>query len=674
MANSKDHFNIYQGMVEQPLAPPVLRIGIAGSRRLNETQIEAINQQLPPIYQSIQSAIQKVNQNPLTSQLYSRTSIDVRFISSLAEGVDRLAINSKFINFEHEIAAILPFSIDTYAKDFAPERSVIDSNKGTLEEFNQIIETIKNQVDSQENTPLIELGGDDSTAATREAAYHYCSEILVNHCDILIAIYDGDNLENTGTTATVNAAKAQRIPVIYISTNKPADTKLICHHGDQIKPSEDLLSGTEKRNELINQEIQSILLFSDFFKETDKENQQKIIERLQSYCSSSSLKFSNELKPDFNYLGPINLKKEYKNSIASLFNNFKNKFPNKKRVDDARKKLVFKEDEEPPSNQENTHNNTNHYYYSAFLRADRLANYFSNIHRSTFLLIYLLAGIALVIATLAIAFKTYKLLGLYLGIAEILVLLGIYKLYRDDHHHEYHARWLEYRCLAEFLRPMHYLSRLGKNYRIRNLRHPADYLGRKYVGHKSIARSWLYIYVQTIIRSAGFGHNNLNGDKKQNSIRFINHRWLNSQIQYHINNAARTSVISHKLEKISTTLFYATLAAVALKILLTSLYFIVGFKAPSALSTIVVLCTAIFPILAAIAFAIRNHAEFDISSQRSLSMRASLNTHSKLIANKAAAQEPTNDIINELQQVAGLTIKEAAEWLEIYEIKEAELG
>lgn len=727
--------NTYSEMVNTPLVNPVLRVAVAGSRRIDPAVQSAIKDQLKNVYKIIDNINKTIPEAEQASKIYSNSTVKVRLLSSLAEGADRLAISPELMDFDYELAAVLPFSQSVYCRDFMPKKSldsdyegsVVNKEEGTVGEFTALIDTIVSSVNKEKDAPIIELDGDHDCKLAREEAYKNCSDVLVNHCDILIAIYNGDDTEDTGTAATVNAAKKQRVPVLIISDKNPNDMHLVDYQKAHFVSDTNPVPSLEFLAKSLEQEIHNILLFSRFFDQMDekdkehkridsswisklcnafvnifrkpkehKTNKDHFFERVQRYNGGEKLSYLYEEKSDFNYQGPIELKKKYNTIFSRLFKIFTNIFSSESEIENLikEKELDF---EMPPQEKidANNYGLSTHRYYATFLRADRLANYYSYLHRSSFLLIYILAGLALIIAALAIAVamtkeieilgfilnaKELKALGLILGLAELAALFGIYKLYSNDHDDDYHARWLEYRCLAEFLRPMIYLSMIGKNYRIRDLRHPADYIGRNYVGHKSIARSWLYIYMQTIVRWSGFSHCKSYGENKTKTISFINQRWLNNQIQYHINNTAKMSVISKKLEKISTTLFYLTAFAVSIKIIATSFKLVAtGFSDNalywlSLMSITAVFCAAIFPIVAATVFSVRNHAEFDISSQRSLSMRAKLITHYEIIAEKIKENESVIEVHHELHQTASKTIEEAAEWLEIYEIKEAELG
>ncbi len=86
---------------------------------------------------------------------------------------------------------------------------------------------------------------------------------------------------------------------------------------------------------------------------------------------------------------------------------------------------------------------------------------------------------------------------------------------------------------------------------------------------------------------------------------------------------------------------------------------------------IVALLAGVLPSLGTIAFAIRNHAEFEISAQRSLSMRVRFMRWTKRMDNTKGSRnlDPIDEI---LEDVAGSTIRETSDWGEIFEVKVSE--
>ena len=117
--------------------------------------------------------------------------------------------------------------------------------------------------------------------------------------------------------------------------------------------------------------------------------------------------------------------------------------------------------------------------------------------------------------------------------------------------------------------------------------------------------------------------------------------------------------MGHGLHRVSFLLFWITMAVVLLK--LTGL--------PIANYIGAALLAAVLPAFASAAFAIRNHAEFDITAQRSQSMRVKLSRLRQQLADAPCDSKALADI---LLKTAETTMGETADWLQIFEVKQSE--
>ena len=674
MKAGNSDIGIYKNMVANPWAPMTLRIGVAGHRSLPIDQIQRLREEIHATYAEIYVLVRALSKEEVAISLYARDiSPIIRIISSLAEGADRLCIEQEIIPFDHELACILPFLKEQYEQDFFPEVSVIDTQQGTVAEFNTLLQRI-GYGDSA--AQVIEL---DCNSTNRAEAYIQCGKLLVEHSDILIAVYDGDNSELNGTAGVVAAARQNGVPVIHISTLPHTERRL--YRSNRF--------GREARIETfdaaaLQAELCRILLFTDILEHTradqpsgGEKRKHEILNRFARYGSHKNLLLISNNSVDFDNAGPIELKKKYENPVARIFDIFQQTIASPKKI--AAESNSFPEDNihTLPAEKQNALSEelavpSLERYFAAYLRADRLANYYSKIHRSTFMLIYLSGAAALIAAVLALAFKDDHLIVSLFVMVELALLCVIYWFYRQDHHRGYHDEWLEYRCLAEFLRSMRYLSLLGRANPFTNFRDTEEYLGREVIGHSGGGRNWLYIYMETIVRWVGFNACRMDRRRKENLSDFINVTWLNGQIKYHSRNALAMQILGRFLGKCSFRLFQITVAVVVLKLIILGCEF--AFErhfVPDGITLTFALGAAILPIIATTAFAIRNHAEFDISAQRSLTMRTFLTIKSnKLATGKSSFTSEQMSIA--LNQIASITIKEAADWLEIYEVKESE--
>lgn len=656
----------YEKMVSDPLVPITLRIGIAGHRALPEDQLERIRPQITECYAALHDAIRSANETDVARHIYaSHNGAVFRLISSLAEGADRLCIEANLVPFEYELAAVLPFASEEYETDFLPENSVVCAERGSIAEYRALLEKLGY---GSPGAPIIELDGDRRQSTN---AYDTCSDLLVEHSDVLLAVYDGNHEEGHGTSYAVDAARRARIPVIHISTVGGAP---ILYPSKAID-GENRVAFTAST---IQNEVHRIVLFQDILRgdapeADDASAEAEVLNRFTRYAADDNLRLDPETAPDFDRQGPITIKKLYRNSLAKAFDGFKKRIASPAKVNAAKEKIERLRTLPAGANKPKT----DHFaampnrFYAAFLRADHLATYYSNVHRSTFLLIYCLGSAALISAVLSLALKPYfPPVVTYLVLSELLLLGAIFKLFREDHRRNYHDRWLEYRCLAEFLRPMIYLSLLGKSYHLASAHGNNSVIDRELVGHHSAARSWIYIYSETLIRWSGFDGGRLTKDRRDRVTDFVSEKWIDGQIAYHTNNASIMQVLGERLGNWSMALFFITVAAVILKLMDIGFELFLG-EHSSVAALLLGLTAAICPILATAAFAIRNHAEFDISAQRSLTMRALLIGKQRELI-KGGPNATAAALVAKLEAVAEITTTEAAEWLEIYEVKESE--
>lgn len=125
-------------------------------------------------------------------------------LSPLAEGADRLVACEclKFNNFSLE--CILPLEIDEYLTDFKTEAS--------RHEFMTLLSKSR-------NTRIM------AKQQNRTASYQLAGQYVVDHCDLLLAIWDGRPPENeAGTAAIVHYARSVQKPLYWINSEK---TKIV---------------------------------------------------------------------------------------------------------------------------------------------------------------------------------------------------------------------------------------------------------------------------------------------------------------------------------------------------------------------------------------------------------------------------------------------------------------
>jgi hypothetical protein len=117
-------------------------------------------------------------------------------ISSLAEGADRLVVHQVLARPQARLIVPLPLPESDYRKDFPSEKS----QKEFLSLLNRAGEVI-----AIPPTP------------TREEAYEAAGNYVLNHADVLIAVWDGQGAQGVGGTGGIVAeARRRNLPIAWV--------------------------------------------------------------------------------------------------------------------------------------------------------------------------------------------------------------------------------------------------------------------------------------------------------------------------------------------------------------------------------------------------------------------------------------------------------------------------
>lgn len=177
-----------------PLAPiPYrLRIGVTGHRVLPDTAAVALR-----VREVLEESVRECFAEP---PLTRATPWAFTVITSLAEGADRVVAREVLRTCDAEIEAVLPFPAGVYRDDFRTE----DSRR----EFDELCALAT----ADRGVRVAGTKGHDaeSGAAERGPAYLRAGHAVVDRCDILVAIWDGQPARGVGGTANVIAYARQR--------------------------------------------------------------------------------------------------------------------------------------------------------------------------------------------------------------------------------------------------------------------------------------------------------------------------------------------------------------------------------------------------------------------------------------------------------------------------------
>lgn len=160
-------------------APPAVRIGITGHRSLVDPERLA---------GAIDRALDRI-------QAAWPGHVPVA-VSPLAEGADRLVAERILARPHGRVIATLPLPVDDYVHDF--------TSRASRAKFEKLLGSA---------TETVVL----PRCRSRDAAYRAVGRYVVEHCDVLVAVWDGQEPQGQGGTGEVVArARARGKPLVIV--------------------------------------------------------------------------------------------------------------------------------------------------------------------------------------------------------------------------------------------------------------------------------------------------------------------------------------------------------------------------------------------------------------------------------------------------------------------------
>lgn len=162
-----------------------VRVGVTGHRSIDDPE---------GVGAAVRDALARVRERFAGTQ-----AIRLEAVSPLAEGADRIVAHAVLAEPGAALTVPLPFPADDYAADFAAPASKA--------EFKELL-ALATRV---EVLP---------PAASRDAGYERAGRWVVEHSDVLLALWDGAPARGPGGTAAIVAyARERGLPVYWVRAN-----------------------------------------------------------------------------------------------------------------------------------------------------------------------------------------------------------------------------------------------------------------------------------------------------------------------------------------------------------------------------------------------------------------------------------------------------------------------
>ncbi|MEO7364840.1 MAG: DUF4231 domain-containing protein [Sphingomicrobium sp.] len=545
------------GTQSPPRVPFTLCVGITGHR----------HEALPPGYlQQLPGVIRETLQMLIRGAEAVRASADdcfaagearFVFVSALADGTDQIAAETA-LELGFSLQAALPFARDDYRRDFA--------RAAAAARFDDLIGKAER---------VLELPG---TRDYEAESYMMAGRGTVAHCDVLIAVWDGLPARGRGGTAEVVELAIKRgSPVIHLPVDGVTPTRIVWSAFDPMVVTEGVQATAERPFDAPHVEQ---TLAAELLPPVDQPERaflrQFAHERRRSY----------RMRIEYPLLLAVTGVKRFKPG------NFRDSHCAAQIDEEWRS---YKDVQFAPDRGQSSVD----LLRDAYSWSDRLAGHFAQTYRSGHVFNFVLGGIAVCIGLSGFMAPHASL---QLALFEFLITLLIILNTKMGVRNQWHRRWLDYRQLAERLRPMRSLKLLG----IAAPDPPGSVTN-------PVSARWIDWYAGAVWRAMGCPSGTIDQAREAELARAVATFEIAPQVAYHHKSAGQIDTLDKRLETVAGWMFIATL--------LVSIAVIAGYAfAPDFVQEYnnwFQLVSSGFPALGTAVFGIRFQGDFGGSAVRS---------------------------------------------------------
>ena len=542
-----------------PQLPFVLTVGITGHR------LDALaGEDAETLRNRVGAALEVVTESARTihareAPLFQSHEPRFDFVTALAGGADQLAAQAA-LKLGYSLSAVLPFQRDDY------RQSLIEN--GDLGDFDALL---------GKSRRVLELPGriDDPLEG-----YVMVGRATVAHCDILVAVWDGQKARGPGGTGDVVQTAIERgTPVIHIPPDHDAEPRLLWAAFDPVVDTQgvDPMAERSLDREHVDQVLGALMVpphdeqerryLTQFIAERHGKIRWRIEYPLLLWLFRVK-KFSFQRFVE--KVCEAEIADEWRQYHADCVEGF-----------DIRTRLDKLE--------------------QAYSWADRLATRFAQTYRSGHIFNFVLGGFAVCLGLSGFMAPAHKF---WLATVELFITMAIIHNTNMGTKEEWHRRWLDYRQLAERLRAMRSLKLLG-------IAAPDPPGTRTY----PVPERWVDWYALATWRAMRAPVADITPERAKDLAVAIADHEIGPQVGYHERTAQSIDTLDHRLDKVGTTLFFATLIVSVV----TLIGMAIGGRFVTTLGNWFTLVSAGFPALGTAIFGIRYQGDFGATAVRSQS-------------------------------------------------------
>jgi len=541
-----------------PPVPFVLAVGVTGHRAevLPEDSVPILRERVRDVLRQIEQAGRDLLERE--RDCFAGLPPKLRFVSPIADGADQIAAEVA-LELGWELQAILPFERTHYRASLA--------NEGARERLDGLLDRA---------ACLLELPGDPSHTLD---AYVMTGRATVAHCDVLIAVWDGLPPRGRGGTGeVVQLALTRGTAIIHVPLSPGGDTRILWSAFDPTVVT--VADDPGVARPLDRADVDALL--TGLLMPPPNEQEQNFLKR-----------FLRER------LRRIRARIEYPLLLTAAgvrrfrARDFTSRHAEAQIRDEWRRYRAGCSEAHNISAGIDT-------LEESYSWADRLATHFAQTYRSGHIFNFVLGGVAV---CLGLAAFMAPHLRFEETAFELLITLAIILNAVVGKKLEWHRRWLDYRQLAERLRPMRSLKLLG-------IAAP-DPPGTE---TNPVPRRWIDWYASGIWRATGCPSGTIDRACAAHLGEAIADHEVAPQVGYHERNAHQIELLDHRLEQIAFVLFAATVLVTIATLVGIGL----GSNFVNTYGNWFTLVSAGFPALGTAVFGIRFQGDFGGDALRSM--------------------------------------------------------
>ena len=632
-------------------APPrprlALRVGIVGHRpkRLKRDPATPLEAVLHSILGAVREEVLDAGRE--LQDVFAEGPPRLTALSPLAEGTDRDFARAA-LALKYELCCVMPFARAEYEHDFEPRtpdgrdpRPTTALEAGALEDFHALL---------GQATRCFEL---DGLRTHEPAAYAAAGRVVLAQSDLLVVVWDGERLGLGGGAEEIHdAARRAGVPVALVHAHAPHGWRMLAGPATTAVETPVLTTEPDAERQL-RQRVRQLLDPPPPERPVAGHAEPGLLRSLWTLLSRRRVDPREQLRQFLAEEQPRHTRAVVWSCFRSLFGDGQLPVPDF-RVQPFEEAVL---DEWPDTPAQDTGGGVVPALRPFYAWSDRPAVLHADRYRSTFIIGFFLAALAVGLALLpqAIPVPEHDAQPYYaaeLGLIALVLGLVVLGLRRRSH-----KRWLDERLVAELLRHLRIVAPLGGA-------RPFPQVPAHWTSYGNPAQTWMAWYVRAVERDLGLPAVVVDRAYVAAELAHLK-RLIEGQIGFHARTAKRSARIEQRLHRLGMLCLILTLVCCVLHL--------VGVPWPSG-HWLTFFC-GFLPALGAASAGIGHQGEFRRIERRSEAMATQLEIRLARVEefevpSRSPAASPTQALSRSLlglaDDTARLMVNEVLDWRVVF--------